>query len=72
MIARAVGRDSMQKKDYISLNVPRLLAHFSNPASDWRATILAAARTQIDVLHDHGMIKSGYPRTGDLDISGQM
>ena len=48
----------MHMKDYISLNVPGLLAHFSNPAPDWRATVLAAARTQIDVLHDHGMIKS--------------
>ena len=58
MIDRAVGRDGMQKKDYISLNVPGLLAHFSNPAPDWRATILAMARTQIDVLQAHGMITS--------------
>lgn len=59
MIFRAVGRDGMDKEDYISLNVPRLLAHYSNPPPDWRATILAAARTQIEVLKAHGMIKLG-------------
>ena len=48
----------MSQEDYISLNVPGLLAHFSNPTPDWRAKILAAARTQIEVLRGHGMIKS--------------
>ncbi len=53
--------DGMRKEDYISLNVPRLLAHYSNPPPEWRATILAAARTQIEVLRAHSMIRSDAP-----------
>jgi hypothetical protein len=57
-VQRTGGGNGVHKNDYISLNVPGLLAHFSNPAPDWRAKILAAARTQIDVLQAHEMIRS--------------
>lgn len=43
-------------KDFIALNVPRLLARYSNPSSDWRPTVLALARTQIDVMRANEMI----------------
>lgn len=34
MIVTAVGRDGMHKKDHISLNVPGLLARYSNPSRE--------------------------------------
>jgi hypothetical protein len=47
----------MNTADYVSLNVPGLLAHYSNPSPEWRAIVLAWSETQLAVFEKHGLIK---------------
>jgi hypothetical protein len=47
--------------DYIDLNVPGLLARYSNPSPDWHQKVCALARTQLDVFKKHGLLKDTAP-----------
>lgn len=47
----------MSNLDFKDLNVPGLLGRYSNPSSQWRATVLALARTQLELFQKHGLIK---------------
>jgi len=48
----------MRTADYVSLNVPRLLARYSNPTPEWRAKVLAWSKTQLAVFQKHDLIKN--------------
>ena len=47
----------MNDLDYVSLNVPRLLAHFVNPTPDWHAKVVALASTQLRLFQKHSLIR---------------
>ena len=47
----------MSSDDFIFLNVPALLARYSEPSPEWRAKVLALAQTQIELFKKHGLIK---------------
>lgn len=47
----------MTNTDYISLNVPRLLARYSNPSPEWRAKVLAWSGTQLQLFRKHLLIR---------------
>lgn len=47
----------MSDLDYISLNVPGLLARFVNPSPDWRAKVVALSTTQLGVFQKYGLIR---------------
>lgn len=54
----------MSNVDYISLNVPGLLTHFSNPSPDWRAKVLALATTQLEIFKKHRLIRDDAEALG--------
>lgn len=47
----------MSDLDYISLNVPGLLARYVNPSPDWRAKVVALSKTQLDLFRKHNLIR---------------
>ena len=47
----------MSDLDYISLNVPGLLARYVNPSPDWRAKVMAFSKTQLDLFRKHKLIR---------------
>src|SRR5690348_203288 len=47
----------MKETDFIDLNVPGLLARYSNPAPDWKQIVLAFSSTQIEFFRQNGLLK---------------
>lgn len=51
----------MNPHDYVSFNVPGMLARYANPTIEWERKVLAIARIQLELFKKYGLINDSAP-----------